>query len=104
MPHQTADRLVNPRTRTSESVNHGRFLYETFCLVCHGAAGRGDGPISSVAGGAVFWVGPPLHNTTAPRPPRPTYPGVVSGAGVGEVGRGNRWTPLTIQKPMAAFS
>ncbi len=43
MSLQTADRLANPRTRTSESINHGRFLYETYCLVCHGQAGRGDG-------------------------------------------------------------
>src|SRR5439155_1091444 len=28
MSLQTADRLVNPRTRTSESINRGRFLYE----------------------------------------------------------------------------
>ena len=48
---KTADRLVNPRTRTSESINRGRFLYDTYCLVCHGAAGRGDGPVSSAAGG-----------------------------------------------------
>jgi hypothetical protein len=26
---QMADRLANPRTRTSESINRGRFLYET---------------------------------------------------------------------------
>lgn len=48
---KTADRLVNLRTRTSESINRGRFLYDTYCLVCHGAAGRGDGPVSSAAGG-----------------------------------------------------
>src|SRR5205823_3876608 len=54
MSLQTADRLVNPRTRTSESINHGRFLYETYCLVCHGTGGRGDGPISSAGGGQFF--------------------------------------------------
>ena len=36
MSLQTADRLANTRTRTSESINRGRFLYETYCLVCHG--------------------------------------------------------------------
>src|SRR5256885_7926356 len=51
MSLQTADRLANPRTRTSESINRGRFLYETYCLVCHGPTGRGDGPISAAAGG-----------------------------------------------------
>jgi len=52
----TADKLVNPRTRTSESVNRGKFVYETYCLVCHGAAGHGDGPISSASGGPFFGV------------------------------------------------
>jgi mono/diheme cytochrome c family protein len=53
---ETADRLVNPRTRTSESINHGKFVYETYCLVCHGASGHGDGPISSAAGGPFFGI------------------------------------------------
>src|SRR3989442_12779582 len=44
---KSADRLTNPRTRTSESLNRGKFLYETYCLVCHGEAGKGDGPIAS---------------------------------------------------------
>ena len=48
---KTADRLVNARTRTSESLNHGQFLYQTYCLVCHGERGKGDGPISALAGG-----------------------------------------------------
>lgn len=46
-----ADRLANPRARTSESINRGQWLYETYCLVCHGASGAGDGPISATAGG-----------------------------------------------------
>ena len=48
---ETADRIVNPRTRTSASINRGKFVYETYCLVCHGAGGHGDGPISADAGG-----------------------------------------------------
>src|SRR5205807_10429465 len=54
---KSADRLTNPRTRTSESLNRGKFVYETYCLVCHGEAGKGDGPIPS-------------------RPPRGVLPGV----------------------------
>ena len=37
--------LVNPVLRSPESVARGRQMYETHCLVCHGAQGRGDGPV-----------------------------------------------------------
>ena len=50
---ENANRLVNPRTRTAESMNRGKWVYETYCLVCHGESGRGDGPVS-VAGGGPF--------------------------------------------------
>lgn len=50
LPLALAEKLVNPRTRTSESLNRGQWVYETYCLVCHGAAGRGDGPISALNG------------------------------------------------------
>jgi mono/diheme cytochrome c family protein len=48
---ETADRITNPRTRTSASINRGKIVYETYCLICHGEGGHGDGPISSEAGG-----------------------------------------------------
>ena len=48
---EMADRVANPRTRTSASINRGKFVYETYCLLCHGAGGHGDGPISAEAGG-----------------------------------------------------
>jgi len=53
---ETADRLANPRTRTSESINRGKVVYETYCLVCHGEAGHGDGPISNAAGGPFIGI------------------------------------------------
>ena len=37
--------LENPVAATARSLGEGRALYETFCLVCHGAAGEGDGPL-----------------------------------------------------------
>lgn len=49
--NETADRIANPRTRTSASINRGKIVYETYCLICHGESGHGDGPISSDAGG-----------------------------------------------------
>jgi mono/diheme cytochrome c family protein len=45
-----AERLTNPRTRTAESINRGQWVYETYCRVCHGATGAGDGPISVTNG------------------------------------------------------
>jgi mono/diheme cytochrome c family protein len=37
--------LSDPRTVNAESLARGKVLYETFCLVCHGASGKGDGPL-----------------------------------------------------------
>src|SRR5437773_909781 len=48
---ETADRLVNPRTRTAKSLNRGKWDYQTYCLVCHGESGRGDDPVSLQGGG-----------------------------------------------------
>ena len=79
----TADRLVNPRTRTSQSINRGRFVYETYCLVCHGVAGRGDGPIASAAGGPFFGVRSLVNDTIARRSDGYLYGVVVNGALMG---------------------
>ena len=62
-----AERATNPRTRTSESLNRGKWVYETYCLVCHGDAGRGDGPISAAAGGPFFGVRTLVNDTLARR-------------------------------------
>jgi len=35
---------VDPEDR--EAANRGKFVYQTFCLTCHGAGGRGDGPVA----------------------------------------------------------
>jgi mono/diheme cytochrome c family protein len=39
--------LVNPAGRTAESLEAGKVAYDIFCLPCHGAAGRGDGPVNA---------------------------------------------------------
>lgn len=39
--------LQNPYRPTSKTLEEGRALFETYCAVCHGAQGRGDGPISA---------------------------------------------------------
>jgi mono/diheme cytochrome c family protein len=62
---ETADRLPNPRTRTAESLNRGEWVYQTYCLVCHGPQGKGDGPVS-MAGGGPFGGVPSLVDPTRP--------------------------------------
>ena len=40
--------LTNPFHQDDAAVlDKGKVLYETYCLVCHGAEGKGDGPIAS---------------------------------------------------------
>lgn len=35
----------NPVARNQANLARGKFVYENNCLVCHGAKGRGDGPV-----------------------------------------------------------
>src|SRR5262245_18403952 len=37
--------LVDPLPATPENLARGKALYETFCSVCHGVSGQGDGPL-----------------------------------------------------------
>ncbi len=37
--------LTNPIEPTAGNLERGRWVYETFCQVCHGVAGAGDGTI-----------------------------------------------------------
>ncbi len=43
--YEEAKALRNPRQAMAASVEAGRQLYATYCLVCHGAKGAGDGPV-----------------------------------------------------------
>ena len=63
---ETADRLVNPRTRTAESLNRGQWVFQTYCQVCHGERGQGNGPVS-LAGGGPFPGIPSLVDATRPK-------------------------------------
>jgi S-disulfanyl-L-cysteine oxidoreductase SoxD len=40
-----AAKLKNPIPKTGKSLNHGKFLYDIHCAVCHGENGHGDGPV-----------------------------------------------------------
>lgn len=37
--------LENPFAPTSENLERGKFVYENFCMACHGAEGEGDGQL-----------------------------------------------------------
>ncbi len=37
--------IPNPVSATAESIARGEYFYQVNCLVCHGAQGRGDGPV-----------------------------------------------------------
>jgi mono/diheme cytochrome c family protein len=43
----SAARLVNPVRRSTGSADSAKFLYETYCLPCHGLGGKGDGPVAA---------------------------------------------------------
>ncbi len=61
LPHMVAARqLKNPVPMTGASVKRGEALYGTFCVPCHGARGKGDGPVS-----AKFVPPPPLDGPAA---------------------------------------
>jgi hypothetical protein len=39
--------LVNPIGPTPERLKNGAMLFRTYCMVCHGKTGEGDGPVAS---------------------------------------------------------
>lgn len=53
-----ASRMPNPVEPTPESLARGKLLFETYCQVCHGTGGKGDGPVGKK------WLFPP--DITAP--------------------------------------
>jgi mono/diheme cytochrome c family protein len=40
-----AARVKSPVRASAESIERGRNRYKIYCLVCHGAGGKGDGPV-----------------------------------------------------------
>jgi mono/diheme cytochrome c family protein len=38
--------LRNPYHASPQTLDEGKALYETYCLVCHGEQGKGDGPVA----------------------------------------------------------
>ncbi len=67
----SADNLKNPLAGNLTAVNEGKNLFNTYCTICHGNDGKGDGPqaaglnvkpkdltaesVKKESDGAVFW-------------------------------------------------
>ncbi len=58
-PAGAAANLKNPFEATVENLEKGQVVYETYCLVCHGATAAGNGMISK------YWPAPIPALTTA---------------------------------------
>lgn len=41
-----ARKIKNPVPATAASVNAGRATFDTFCALCHGSDGKGNGPLA----------------------------------------------------------
>ena len=69
--------LTNPLPSTVATLEDGRGLYQTYCLVCHGANGKGDGPL--VVAGKI--PTPPAYTSerVAPFPPGRVFHVVTMG-------------------------
>lgn len=75
-----AAEVTNPLPMDSAVLNRGAWVYETYCAVCHGANGRGNGP---VVGPGKFPMGPDLTiPTTVGRSDGYIYAVVKAGRGL----------------------
>lgn len=83
-----ADKLKNPYKSDINATKAGKNIYKTYCVVCHGDKGKGDGiagaaldpkpgnftsaKMQSQTDGAIFW------KLTNGRPPMAAYEDVLS--------------------------
>lgn len=59
---EVGEQLENPVPVTMDTLRRGQELYNTYCMLCHGTRGEGDGP---VIGPDRFPAPPSLHNKQA---------------------------------------
>jgi mono/diheme cytochrome c family protein len=43
---RAGEELHNPFSATPDTLQHGKALFEIYCLICHGSDGKGDGPLA----------------------------------------------------------
>lgn len=84
--------VSNPVSPNEASLARGRLVYDTYCLVCHGAQGGGDGPVA----GKLGYVPPLVTDMTKQRSDGYIYAMIKQGRGLmpryGDKMRGaDRW-------------
>jgi mono/diheme cytochrome c family protein len=70
--------IVNPAARTTASLTRGRRIYDTYCIVCHGPAGAGDGTVA----GKMGYVPPLVTDMTKQRSDGYLYAMIRQGRGI----------------------
>ncbi len=45
-PEEAGQKMKNPSSGSAESTKLGKVHFENYCMVCHGQAGKGDGPVA----------------------------------------------------------
>jgi len=87
---EAASKLTNPVDPTDASLARGQELYETYCTVCHGPQGRGDGPVVPK-----FIRPPDLHGASTGYSDGYIYALIVNGRGnmpsYNRIGADERW-------------
>ena len=54
-----AEGMAMPIAQTEQSLDEGKALYGRYCVHCHGATGKGDGPVGKV------YLGVPVYSSDA---------------------------------------
>lgn len=75
---RVVDALADPAPRTPASLARGRRIYDTYCIVCHGAAGGGDGTVA----GKMGYVPPLVTDMTKQRSDGFLYALIRQGRGI----------------------
>lgn len=70
--------VANPVARTEASLGRGRRTYDTYCIVCHGAQGGGDGTVA----GKLGYVPPLVTDMTRQRSDGYIYAIIKQGRGL----------------------
>lgn len=77
---RAGNELTDPYPETAATIERGAYLYQNFCVSCHGVTGEGDGPVISKK----FPVPPDLKSTKIKSYPKARIYHVIT-AGLGDM-------------------